>query len=145
MKNKNNPYKAVAEERMKFAQMVWRNYLAELIEPKRTASGLGYIIHEHGEGIRPRPGQLVEVHYIGLLSKDGKKFDESFRGGKSFRFNLGQGQVIAGWDEGIGLLQVGDRATLFIPHTLGYGRQGIPRVIPPSSELVFYVELVSVK
>lgn len=135
--------KAYAADRLAFAASVREEYLAFDLDPKRTASGLGYVIHEQGDGPRPKPGQAVKVNYIGLLINDGKVFDDSLLKGRSFRFRLGTGEVIAGWDEGIDLLRVGDEATLFIPPKLGYGNAKKGN-IPANSELLFYVEVVGV-
>lgn len=135
--------KAYAADRLAFAKEVRQQYLDFDIDPKRTASGLGYIVHEEGDGPRPIPGQAVKVNYLGLLVSDGQLFDDSLTKGRSFRFRLGTGEVIAGWDEGIDLLQVGDQATLFLPPALGYGN-GKKGNIPGNSELLFYVEVVGV-
>lgn len=135
--------KAYAADRLAFAASVREQYLAFDLDPKRTSSGLGYLIHERGDGPRPKPGQAVKVNYIGLLINDGKVFDDSLLKGRSFRFRLGTGEVIAGWDEGIDLLRVGDEATLFIPPKLGYGNAKKGN-IPANSELLFYVEVVGV-
>lgn len=110
---------------------------------KTTASGLQYIIHEKGTGTEANKGDDVLVHYYGTLT-DGKMFDNSFKRGQAFNFPLGAGRVIKAWDEGIDLLREGDKATLFVPYELGYGKAGSPPNIPPSSELVFYVELEKV-
>lgn len=109
-----------------------------------TSSGLKYLIHEQGTGKQAASGNKVSVHYYGALT-DGNPFDNSFGRGQSFDFNLGEGMVIPGWEEGIALLKEGGKATLFIPSTLGYGSQGAPPVIPPDAELVFYVELNKVQ
>lgn len=106
---------------------------------KTTPSGLKYVIHEAGQGSTVGSGDMVAVHYYGMLT-DGTRFDDSFSRGKPIEFPLGVGQVIPGWDEGIGLLKEGAKATLFIPSELGYGQAGSPPVIPPDAELVFYVE-----
>ncbi len=135
--------KAYAEDRLAFAREVRQQYLAFEVDPKRTASGLGYLIHEEGDGPRPKPGQAVKVDYLGLLISTGTVFDDSLVRGKPFRFRLGQGEVIAGWDEGIDLLSVGAQATLFIPAKLGYGNAKKGN-IPGNSELMFYVEVVGV-
>ena len=139
---KNRRNAAIAADRTAFTRDVRDRYLAGELEPKRTQSGLGYVIHETGEGKAPRPGKEVSVHYLGMLASDGAVFDESFSRGKPFIFRLGAGEVIAGWDEGIDLLSVGDTATLFIPARLGYGTRGAGRDVPPHSELIFYVEVV---
>lgn len=110
---------------------------------QRTASGLGYMITEEGSGETPTPGSRVSVQYAGALT-DGTIFDNSFERGSPIAFPLGVGQVIPGWDEGIGLLKEGGKGYLFIPHQLGYGEAGSPPVIPANAELVFYVELVKI-
>jgi FKBP-type peptidyl-prolyl cis-trans isomerase FkpA len=116
------------------------NKIAKL---QTTASGLKYVVHEEGSGMRPDSGDLVFVHYYGALT-DGSMFDNSFVRGSEFPFQLGTGGVIPGWDEGIALLKVGSKATLFVPSALGYGASGAGS-IPPDSELIFYVELVSAR
>jgi FKBP-type peptidyl-prolyl cis-trans isomerase len=109
-----------------------------------TASGLTYAITHHGQGRQPLAGETVVVNYTGLLG-NGKKFDSSLDRGQPFSFKLGVGQVIKGWDEGIGKLHVGDQATLIIPPQLGYGARGAGGVIPPDATLIFIVELLDVK
>lgn len=135
--------RARAAERLAFAASVREAYLAMDLSPKRTTGGLGYLVHEHGGGKPAKRGQVAEVHYVGLLAKDGSVFDESFSGGRSIKFSLGRGEVIGGWDIGIGLLSVGDKATLFLPPALGYGKEGVED-IPGDSELIFYVELLGI-
>ena len=115
----------------------------KLTKLQTTASGLKYIVHEEGSGMRPDSGDLVFVHYYGALT-DGTMFDNSFVRGSEFPFQLGTGGVIPGWDEGIALLKAGSKATLFVPAELGYGASGAGS-IPPNSELIFYVELVSAR
>jgi FKBP-type peptidyl-prolyl cis-trans isomerase len=109
----------------------------------KTDSGLQYIETEAGSGKAPKRGQQVSVHYIGRL-ENGKEFDNSVKRGQPIEFMLGTGQVISGWDEGIGLMKVGGKATLIIPPNLGYGNQGAGGVIPPNATLIFDVELVDV-
>lgn len=111
--------------------------------PQVTASGLKYTITQHGRGIQPKVGDRVAVHYTGRLI-DSTKFDSSYDRGKPFEFNLGEGRVIKGWDEGIALLRQGDKATFVIPSHIGYGERAMGS-IPPNSTLVFDVELVEVK
>ncbi|MBI2482285.1 MAG: FKBP-type peptidyl-prolyl cis-trans isomerase [Candidatus Vogelbacteria bacterium] len=90
-------------------------------------------------------GQTVTVHYTGWLT-DGTKFDSSVDRNVPFTFNLGQGQVIAGWDQGVAGMITGEKRKLTIPSTLGYGAVGTPGgPIPPNATLVFEVELLSVK
>jgi FKBP-type peptidyl-prolyl cis-trans isomerase FkpA len=109
-----------------------------------SPSGLKYLIYEQGEGKRPKTGDIVAVHYFGVLI-DGNAFDNSFERAEPITFPLGEGRVIPGWDEGIALLREGGKATLFIPAELGYGVGGYPPDIPPGAELVFYVELTEVR
>jgi peptidylprolyl isomerase len=108
-----------------------------------TDSGLQYTVTEQGEGEQPVEGDVVRVHYEGQLA-DGTVFDSSFQRGDPFRFALGRGQVIPGWDEGIALLQEGGTAKLIIPPDLAYGPQGSGGVIPPDATLYFEVQLVEV-
>ncbi len=97
-----------------------------------------------GTGPMPRKGQAVTVHYTGWFT-DGRKFDSSVDRDDPFVFILGAGQVIAGWDQGVATMRVGDKVKLTIPPDLGYGRAGYPGAIPPDSTLVFSVELLSVE
>jgi FKBP-type peptidyl-prolyl cis-trans isomerase len=108
-----------------------------------TPSGLQIIIEEQGGGKRAKAGDRVAVHYSGMFDT-GMIFDSS-EGGQPIEFVLGKGQVIAGWDEGIALLNEGGKAKLIIPPDLAYGVRGAPPVIPPNSTLTFDVELVTVK
>ncbi len=116
---------------------------AKGITVKPTASGLYYIEKVKGTGARALPGKKVKVHYTGTLL-DGTKFDSSRDRNQPFEFTLGQGQVIKGWDEGIALMNVGGKATLIIPSSIGYGERDMGQ-IPPYSTLVFDVELLEVK
>ena len=109
-----------------------------------TASGLRYQILQKGEGKKATKGAEVSVHYKGQLL-DGTVFDSSYKRKQPIDFNVGVGQVIAGWDEGIQLLQVGDKARFIIPSNLAYGAAGAGGVIPPNATLIFDVELVSFK
>ena len=108
-----------------------------------TSEGLQYTEHEAGTGTKPEKGDIVAVHYKGALT-DGTEFDNSHKRGEPFRFPLGTGAVIAGWDEGISMMAEGGKATLVIPPELGYGDAGAGGVIPPNATLVFEVELVEV-
>lgn len=94
-----------------------------------------------GAGPAAARGQKVSVHYTGWLT-DGKKFDSSHDRGQPFRFTLGAGEVILGWDDGVLGMQVGGKRRLTVPPALGYGRRGIRGVIPPNATLVFEVELL---
>jgi peptidyl-prolyl cis-trans isomerase A (cyclophilin A) len=111
---------------------------------EKTASGLRYKFIQKGDGKRAEIGKTVSVHYTGQL-EDGKTFDSSYPRKKPIEFPLGKGNVIEGWDEGIALLQVGDKARFVIPSYLGYGENGAGGVIPPNATLIFDVELIDVK
>ncbi|MEO7978541.1 peptidylprolyl isomerase [Flavobacterium sp.] len=110
----------------------------------RTESGLRYKMIQKGDGKKAESGKTVAVHYEGSL-ETGKVFDSSYPRKKPIEFRLGQGQVIEGWDEGIALLQVGDKARFVIPSDLAYGAAGAGGVIPPNATLIFDVELMDVK
>jgi FKBP-type peptidyl-prolyl cis-trans isomerase len=97
-----------------------------------------------GTGAEAKAGNRVTVHYVGTLT-DGSKFDSSRDRGEGFSFKLGAGQVIKGWDQGVAGMKVGQLRKLTIPPELAYGERGFPPVIPPSSTLVFEVELLAVK
>ncbi|SNR15257.1 peptidylprolyl isomerase [Tenacibaculum jejuense] len=109
-----------------------------------TPSGLRYKIIQKGEGKKATKGAMVSVHYKGQLL-DGTVFDSSYKRKQPIDFAIGVGQVIPGWDEGIQLLQVGDKARLVIPSDLAYGSSGAGGVIPPDATLIFDVELMNVK
>lgn len=95
-----------------------------------------------GTGATPKRGEAVTVHYTGWLT-DGTKFDSSVDRDEPFTFVLGEGQVIAGWDQGVAGMRVGDKARLTIPPELAYGERGYPGAIPPRATLIFEVELLS--
>ena len=109
-----------------------------------TDSGLRYKMIQEGKGAKAEKGQTVSVHYEGSLL-NGQVFDSSYKRKQPIDFQLGAGQVISGWDEGISLLKVGDKARFVIPADLGYGSAGAGGVIPPNATLLFDVELMDVK
>lgn len=111
---------------------------------KTTPSGLKYIVVKEGTGPQATAGQSAMVHYSGYLL-DGKMFDSSVKRGEPFTFQLGQGGVIAGWDEGVALMKVGAKYRFIIPASLGYGANGAGGVIPPNATLIFDVELLGLK
>lgn len=97
-----------------------------------------------GTGERPPRGATVEVHYEGTLADTGAVFDSSRARGKTFKFTLGEGKVIGGWEVGLSTMQPGELATLTCASQYAYGAKGIPPMIPPSATLKFEVELISV-
>jgi peptidyl-prolyl cis-trans isomerase A (cyclophilin A) len=120
----------------------WEEVLSKSVE---TPTGLRYtILQSANEGKNPEEGDLVSVHYCGMMP-NGKIFDDSFQRGEPIEFTLGRGQVIAGWDEGIGYLKKGERAILIIPPHLAYGERGAGGVIPPNATLIFEVELMDIR
>ena len=108
----------------------------------KTDSGLMYKFLDNKNSNKPKNGEKVKVHYKGMLL-DGTVFDSSFKRNQPIEFTLGVGQVIKGWDEGISLLGVGDKASFIIPSDLAYGEFGAGGVIPPNAPLIFEVELIS--
>lgn len=113
-------------------------------------SGLSYeIITPAPAGARaPEKGQTVSVHYTGWLDNNGqlgKKFDSSVDRGEQFQFPLGKGYVIAGWDEAVAGMKIGEKRRVFIPSKLGYGAHGAGDAIPPHANLIFDIELFDAK
>jgi peptidylprolyl isomerase len=108
-----------------------------------TPSGLQYRDMVVGKGPQPKVGDTVVVNYTGTFAS-GKVFDTSV-GKQPFKFTLGRGEVIKGWDEGVASMRVGGKRKLVIPPDLAYGAGGYPGVIPPNSTLTFVVELLSIK
>ncbi len=100
---------------------------------------------EVGEGEEAVPGRTVEVHYVGVSWKTGKQFDASWDRGATFKFGLGKGDVIPGWDQGVAGMRVGGRRRITIPPMLAYGKRGAGGVIGPDETLVFVVDLVGVR
>lgn len=97
-----------------------------------------------GDGAEAKSGDQVSVQYVGVLYDGGKEFDSSWDRGQPFQFQLGSGQVIPGWDQGVAGMKVGGRRELTIPPDLAYGPQGQPPTIPKNATLVFVIDLVSV-
>lgn len=109
-----------------------------------TPGGVQVIDVQTGSGREAQSGSQLSMHYTGYLT-DGTKFDSSLDRGQPFEFQLGAGDVIKGWDEGIVGMKEGGKRRLIIPPQLGYGAAGHPPVIPPNATLIFDVELLSVK
>jgi peptidylprolyl isomerase len=116
---------------------------------QKSASGLQYEDVVVGSGAQPKSGQTCVMHYTGWLWENGakgKKFDSSVDRGKPFKFPLGQGQVIKGWDEGVATMKVGGKRNLLIPPQLAYGPRNVGNgLIPPNSTLFFEVELLGIE
>jgi len=115
------------------------------IKATKTASGLYYTVSKEGTGDVAKPGQTVTMNYTGK-TLEGKKFDSNvdtaFHHTEPFKFTLGQGAVIKGWDEGVALMKKGEKATLYVPSPLAYGAQSPSPLIPANSILIFDVEMV---
>ena len=109
----------------------------------KKPSGLYVLDVKEGTGAEVAAGQVAQVHYTGWLV-NGKQFDSSV-GGSPLEFSVGQGQVVAGWDEGVAGMKVGGKRRLVLPPELGYGAAGYPGSIPPGATLVFDVELLGIR
>ncbi|MCX4750163.1 FKBP-type peptidyl-prolyl cis-trans isomerase [Kitasatospora sp. NBC_01287] len=99
---------------------------------------------EVGTGAEAKPGAVVEVHYVGVTFETGEEFDASWNRGSAFKFPLGAGRVIKGWDEGVVGMKVGGRRKLTIPAHKAYGNQSPTPAIPAGSTLIFVVDLLGV-
>ncbi|MFC9590051.1 FKBP-type peptidyl-prolyl cis-trans isomerase [Streptomyces sp. NPDC056944] len=97
-----------------------------------------------GDGPEAKPGRVVQVHYVGVTFASGKEFDASWDRGQPFKFAVGGGRVIKGWDRGIRGMKVGGRREIIVPPRLGYGKESPSPLIPANSTLVFVVDLLSV-
>lgn len=93
---------------------------------------------------KPNAGQQCTMHYVGKLT-NGTEFDSSHKRNRPFVFRLGVGEVIRGWDEGVAKMSKGEKAELTISPDFGYGKEGVPGIIPPNSVLIFEVELINFK
>lgn len=137
---------APADQTMKKAVAGTISPPTEIGEARTTPSGVKYETLKAGDGPEAKPGQSVTVNYTGTLS-DGKVFDSTKKEDKNEPaiFPIGKGEVIAGWDEGVPGMKVGERRKLTIPPELGYGSRGQPPKIPANSTLIFEIELLGVK
>ncbi len=118
----------------------------ELMKRITEQSGLSYeiITPAAADAQKPQKGQTVSVHYTGWIDENGqlgKKFDSSVDRGQQFQFPLGHGYVIAGWDEAVAGMKIGEKRRVFIPSKLGYGARGAGAAIPPHANLIFDIEL----
>lgn len=126
-------------------QIVPVAYNVQGLTPIVTSTGLKYyVVNKSNNPVKAERGHSVRVHYTGYLA-DGSIFDSSIERGEPIEFPLGQGAVIPGWDEGIALMNVGDKLRMVIPYNLAYGEQGYPPIIPAKADLTFDVELIEVK
>jgi peptidylprolyl isomerase len=98
-----------------------------------------------GDGEEARSGHVVEVHYVGVSWQNKQQFDASWDRGDTFKFGLGKGMVIQGWDQGVAGMKIGGRRRITIPPMLGYGKRGAPPVIGPDETLVFVVDLIGLR
>ncbi len=112
-------------------------------DAQRTSTGLRSQLISPGSGLKPEKGQLVSVLYSGRLL-NGKVFDENWDREKPFNFRLGRNFVIDGWEEGLQMMQVGEKRLFIIPFELAYGTRGDPPKIPRRATLIFEVELVAI-
>jgi FKBP-type peptidyl-prolyl cis-trans isomerase len=135
-KMQNEMNNNIEEQLIVDAQIIDQYLVDKNIEAINTASGLRYVISEAGSGPNAPVGSSAKVRYTGMLL-DGTTFDSG-----EYTFNLGQGQVIRGWDEGIGYFNKGAKGTIYIPSALGYGPNGSGGTIPPNSILIFDIELL---
>lgn len=134
-----------SEAQAKAAKADGENFLAENAKKEGVvtlASGLQYQVIKEGNGKKPSATDQVECHYEGTLI-NGQVFDSSYQRGQTATFGLNQ--VIAGWTEGLQLMQEGAKYRFFIPYQLAYGERGAGQSIPPYAALIFDVELVAVK
>ena len=121
------------------------------LAPQRTRSGVRFVFRERGAGPQARPGSRVAVRYAGFLP-DGHVFDANVASGGPLRFRVGRGEVIAGWDELLPLLPAGSRVRAWVPAALAYGATGLRDpdddthyLIPPNTDLVFELQILSVR
>ncbi len=119
---------------------------APTVTPPKGAPPSTLVIKEliKGTGQIAGPGELVAVNDVGVLYSNGKEFENSFKRGEPFRFTLGKGQVIPGWEQGIPGMRVGGRRELIIPPSLAYGASGSPPKVPPNETLVFVIDLLGI-
>jgi FKBP-type peptidyl-prolyl cis-trans isomerase len=148
-KQKQADMEAQAAKQVGVDDQLIQEYLTKNgITAQKTASGIYYVISKPGSGANAEAGKMVKVKYTGK-TMDGKVFDSNidpqFSHTEPLEFVLGQRQVIAGWDEGIALLNKGAKATLYIPSGLAYGAEGREPQIPANSILIFDVELLDFK
>ncbi len=109
-----------------------------------TTTGLRYLVTAEGRGETPKPGDRVKVLFKGMFF-DGRVFDQALSPAAPFAFRVGRGEIIAGWEEAIAAMRVGEKRTLIVPYDLAYGSRGRPPLIPRQTSLVFEVELLAIE
>ena len=129
---------------MKRVRTLFLVIAAVILSGSIAFAGVTKEILKKGTGPAPKSGQIVVVHYVGKFTT-GKKFDSSRDRGQPFKFTLGAGQVIRGWDEGVATMRVGEKARFTITPDYAYGSRGAGDVIPPNATLVFEVELLGIE
>jgi peptidyl-prolyl cis-trans isomerase B (cyclophilin B) len=134
------PSKVTSSSQVTGKDTVAKKAAVKATDTVTTASGLKYIVIKKGNGVKPKSGAAIKVHYTGKFL-DGKVFDSSVQRNEPFSFAVGTGQVIKGWDEGLLLMSKGEKCVFIIPPQLGYGAGGTGP-IPPNSTLIFEVELI---
>jgi len=122
----------------------WNKFFSSGDNMTTTASGLQYEDILIGSGQEAETGDFVMVHYTGWL-ENGGKFDSSLDRNQPFEFQIGEGMVIKGWDEGVAGMKVGGTRKLVIPSNLGYGEMGAGGIIPPNATLIFEVQLLDIR
>ncbi len=134
-----SPYAQLEEDVNKIDKYLEENNIAA----KKSNTGLRYVINDEGLGSTPQAGNIVKVHYVGTFL-DSTKFDSSYDRGEPFKYTHGAGQVIRGWEEGLGYISETGNITLYIPSVLAYGVQGRGD-IGPNENLIFDIDLLSVQ
>ena len=122
--------------------VITRRNAANTVYETTTASGLKIHDEKVGDGVTPKMGQTVRVHYIGRF-ENGQEFNNSYKMGQPAEFRLGG--VIEGWNEALQTMKVGGKRKIWVPSKIGYGPQGKPPTIPPNANLEFDIELLGVK
>lgn len=140
---KDEAYKKILKEKEEKMRDFLKNQLN--VDPDKfteTQIGLKYFIKKKGYGPKPKVGSFVTTHYAGYF-QEGTKFDSSYERNEPFKFQVGVGKVIAGWDEAVIDMSVGEKRVIILPYYLGYGERGYS-IIPPKATLIFEIELLKV-
>jgi len=127
-----------------YSKLMYEEIKKEFPKAQISESGLVYLIEKIGDGLNPKKGDQLSVHYTGIFRKSKEKFDSSLDRGKPMNFKFLEQRMIPGFEEGISLFNKGTKAKIFIPYYLAYGSQG-RSAIPPYSDLIFEIEIVDFK